>query len=64
MYVSLNDFYDELGLDYTQVGRDLGWSVNDGLINIGFSSQLADDGRPCLVVDFSTPPKYKFDRFD
>lgn len=64
MYVSLNDFYDELGLDYTKVGRELGWSVDDGLIDIHFSSQLADDGTPCLVVEYSTPPKYKFDRFD
>lgn len=64
MYVSLNDFYDELGLDYTKVGRELGWSVDDGLIEIHFSSQLADDGTPCLVVEYSTPPKYKFDRFD
>lgn len=64
MYVSLNDFYDELGLDYTKVGRELGWSVDDGLIEIHFSSQLADDCTPCLVVEYSTPPKYKFDRFD
>lgn len=64
MYVSLNDFYDELGLEYTKVGRELGWSVNDGLIEIHFSSQLADDGTPCLVIDYDTPPKYNFDRFD
>lgn len=64
MYVSLNDFYDEIGLDFTKVGRELGWSVDDGLIDIHFSSQLADDGTPCLVVEYCTPPKYNFDRFD
>lgn len=64
MYVSLNDFYDEIGLDFTKVGRELGWSVDDGLIDIHFSSQLADDGTPCLVVEYYTPPRYNFDRFD
>ena len=64
MYVSLNDFYDEIGLDFTKVGRELGWSVDDGLIDIRFSSQLADDGTPCLVVEYCTPPRYNFDRFD
>ena len=64
MYVSLNDFYDEIGLDYTKVGRELGWSVDEGLIEIHFSSQLADDGTPCLVVEYYTPPRYNFDRFD
>lgn len=64
MYVSLNDFYDELGLDFTKMGRELGWSVDNGLIDIHFSSQLADDGTPCLVVEYYTPPRYNFDRFD
>lgn len=63
MYVSLNDLYDELGLDYTDLGRKLGWSVNDGLIDISFSSQISDDGRPCLVMKYSNTPKYDFDRF-
>ena len=62
-YVSLNDFYDEVGLIQTEMGRELGWSVNDGLIDIRFSSQLSDNGKPCLVVDYSKSPKYNFDRF-
>ena len=62
-YISLNDFYDEIGLPHTDAGRELGWSVNDGLIDIRFSSQIADNGEPCLVVDYSNPPKYNFDKF-
>lgn len=62
-YVSLNDFYDEIGLKQTDLGRELGWSVSDGLIEFYFSSQLADDGTPCLVIDYSNPPKHGFDMF-
>lgn len=61
-YVSLNEFYDELGLDYIDVGSDLGWNV-DALIDIDFSSQLADDGTPCLVIRHYNPPKYNYSRF-
>lgn len=58
-YVSLNEFYEELGLDYTSIGDDLGWNV-DELIDIGFSSQLADNGEPSIVLDFHVAPKYNY----
>lgn len=59
-YVSLNDFYDEINLDHIELGYDLGWNVEKGLININFSSQLAKDGTPCLVLDHVTRPQYGF----
>lgn len=60
MHVSLNDFYYEIGLDNTKLGDDLGWNVDDGLIELSFSSQLATDGTPCLVMDYQIAPKYEF----
>ena len=60
-YVSLNDFYDELGIGHTKLGDDLGWDIyKDGLIDIAFSSQLADDGTPCLVMDYRVAPRYDY----
>lgn len=61
-YVSLNDFYDELGLDHASVGDDLGWNV-DRLIDISFSSQLNDNGEPSVVLDYLVAPKYDFYKF-
>ena len=63
MYASLNDFYAELGLSPVEMGYDLGWNIDDGTIEIEPSSQLADDGTPCLVIDYSVSPKYNFSRF-
>lgn len=60
MYVSLNDFYYEIGLDNTKLGDDLGWNVNEGLIDLDFSSQLATDGTPCLVIDYCVAPRYDY----
>ena len=60
-YVSLNDFYDELGIGPTKLGDDLGWDIyKDGLVDIAFSSQLAEDGTPCLVMDYSIAPRYEY----
>lgn len=63
MYASLNDFYAELGLSPVEMGYELGWNIDDGTIEIEPSSQLADDGTPCLVIDYNIPPKYNYSRF-
>jgi hypothetical protein len=60
MYVSLNEFYDEIGLDHIPLGDELGWVVDKGLIDPDFSSHIADDGRPCIVLGFVTPPRRDF----
>jgi hypothetical protein len=60
--ISLNDFYYELGMDSTANGYDFGWNVDDGLIEIYFSSILSEDGTPCLAMHFDNMPKIGFDR--
>ena len=62
-YVSLNDFYEEIGLARTSTGDRLGWNTDTGLLDLNFSSQLSEEGKPCLVIDFKVMPKYDFDKF-
>lgn len=62
-YVSLNEFYEEIGLARTSTGDRLGWNTDTGLLDLNFSSQLSEEGKPCLVIDFKVMPKYDFDRF-
>ena len=62
-YVSLNAFYNLVGLDPVEAGDRLGWNIDDGTIDLTFSACLTESEEPCIVVDFSTPPKYDFDRF-
>ena len=62
MYVSLNDFYDELNLRHSGNGYDLGWKLDDGLVEVDFSSQLSDDGRPCLVLEYMVAPRYDYSK--
>lgn len=60
MSVSLNDFYYEIGLDGIGIGDSIGWNINKGLIALQFSSQLTEDGTPCLVIDYSVVPDYEY----
>lgn len=62
MYISLNEFYYEIGLNAIGVGDDLGWNIENGYIDLSFSSQLTEEGSPCLVIDFKVVPKYGYDR--
>lgn len=62
-YASLNDFYRELGLGPVKIGEDLGWKLDDGQVEIDFSSQLAEDGTPCLVIMYNVAPRYDFDKW-
>ena len=59
-YISLNDFYYEIALPETKLGDELGWHIDNGLVDLRFSSQLAEDGTPCLVIDYQIAPKYDY----
>jgi hypothetical protein len=60
MYISLNEFYCEIGLSPVKMGDDLGWNIDTGYIDIEFSSQLAEDETPCLVINYKVAPRYDF----
>ena len=60
--LSVNDFYDQIGLDPISTGYDFGWLVDDGLIRLYFTSTLTEDGQPCLAVHFDNMPRMGYDR--
>jgi hypothetical protein len=59
MYVSLNDYYYEVGggLKGTPQGDEVGWRVDCNEIDLTFTTILKDDETPCLAVDFQVGPK-------
>lgn len=59
-YISLNEYYEELGIMPMPIGYQLGWRVDKGFMELYFSSQLDENGNPCLTVDFNNPPEYGF----
>lgn len=63
MYVSLNEFYSEIDLTPVDIGDQLGWNIDDGTIELDFSSQLAEDGTPCLVISYNVAPRYGYSNY-
>lgn len=62
-YITLNEVYDGLGLKSNNMGEIIGWHIDDGLIEPSFSAQIAEDGNPCLVLDFVTEPRYNYNNY-
>lgn len=55
MYVSLNEFYDLIGLEQIPLGDELGWNVDDlprSGLPITITALVTEDGRPCLCVEY------------
>ena len=58
-FVSLNELYLEIGLSGLENGDNIGWHMNRGYIQMRFSYQGADDGKPCMVMSYREPePKF------
>lgn len=58
-YVSLNDFYEFLGIPKTVYGEAVGWSMTDGYYWIDFQHRLInrdDGGTPIYSIDMIFPP--------
>lgn len=64
MFLTLNDVYDEFGLEQTDLGDMVGWDVDKvRKIDIYTSAHKAPDGRPILVISYNYPPEYDYRRY-
>lgn len=62
--VSLNEFYTELGMECSDMGFKYGWNIDEGLIEVRFTSTITDDNKLCLVVSFARSPRLDFDKWN
>lgn len=53
LYVTLNQFYDEVGLEHTSQGDELGWDSEKGLLELIFSATLSKDDVPCIAIEYN-----------
>lgn len=64
-FISLNDFYYEIGLEGCDIGDDLGWNVTHGLIELSEPPHaiVDTDGVPCIVLEYEVAPKRGFNMY-
>ena len=60
--ISLNDFYQELGLSPINFGDEFGWNIDNGLIDISRTYADTSDGTTCIVIDYDITPRCGFDK--
>lgn len=62
-YISLSELYDELGLKHTVASDSLGWNLGrDGQIEVDFLATKTEDGKPCLMLDYTVAPRYDYSK--
>jgi Family of unknown function (DUF6353) len=62
MYASLSAFYDEIGLPPTPYSDTVGWNSLREMVDVQYSTVMSADDRPCIAIDFVTPPYPEYDR--
>jgi hypothetical protein len=65
--VSLNDFYDEIGLPHAGIGDEFGWNastVGRNLIELSISyGPAGETDRPCAIIAFNPMPHPGYDDY-
>lgn len=59
-YISLNTFYSLIGAETSRLGSELGWNIDFGKLEISYTTQISDDGKPCLVIEYNILPRYEY----
>lgn len=62
MYVSLNEFYADLDIPTTDSGREQGWNVDFGKIDVGFEACLDENDKPYTVMSFKSAPGWLYEK--
>lgn len=57
-WLSINEFYYEIGLEPIELGDEMGWIAERALLELKFNSKMAKDNEPCLVVDYRVSPNH------
>ena len=57
MYISLNEFYDELELPHTDVGDELGGILDDGLIEMEYGSKNIRGWTALYTLSYNLSPQ-------
>lgn len=55
--VTINDFYDEIGIPRTDTGDMMGWDT-DRMIDLNLTPGMTDREEPCIVIGHYNRPDY------
>lgn len=56
-YATLNDLYNELGISTIELGRILGWRIEDEMCDIQYDGAVDENGQPYIVIYYRNNPQ-------
>lgn len=56
-FVSLSEYYYQIGLKPRKGDDDIGWDANKDYMEFRFGAQLTPEEEPCIVVSFNIQPE-------
>lgn len=57
--ISLNEFYEAIGIPRLNHGDDFGWGI-DNLLNVEFHAVISESGEPCISIEFMKQPSPQY----
>ena len=57
--ISLNEFLDELELDHSVIGDDIGWTANRR-VDLTFDDWHSNSNKPCFKIAYLQPPEHGY----
>jgi len=57
-WLSINEFYYDIGLESIELGDEMGWIADRALLAFKLSTKLSKDKEPCLVVGYTVAPHH------
>lgn len=57
MYKPVNDFFLDIGLDPVELGRHIGWDIDKGMLSIRYTTIIAVNSQPCIVLNYNVEPR-------
>lgn len=59
-FITLNEFYSEIGLKNTRMGEDTGWSTETEIDFDMSGTTMAPNNEPCIMLDYILSPKFDY----
>lgn len=60
-YITINEFYNELGIPTIGAGSLIGWIIDREMADISYDSDLDENGNPYVVIEYKNKPRPLYD---
>lgn len=64
MFISVNEYYQAIGLPGCDAGKEHGWNVDYGMIELRFTAELDENDKPYTMIQFRNQPSLAYERKD